>query len=90
MVKTTLKSLYDGMNDDERKTYLEALRVGVENWTSTLFDIFQDKIMFNALKGKGAETREIKNAISELRTAIQFVSGNVDRLSTWKQLMGIK
>lgn len=90
MVKKTLKSLYNGMNDDERKTYLEALRVGVENWTSTLFDIFQDKIMFNALKGKGVETREMKNAISELRTAIQFVSGNVDRLSTWKQLMGIK
>lgn len=90
MVKKTLKSLYKGMNDDERKTYLEALRVGVENWTSTLFEIFHNRIMFNVLKGKGTETREVKNALSELRTAIQFISGNANRLSEWKKLMGIK
>jgi hypothetical protein len=89
-MEKTLKSLYKGMDDDSRKSYLESLRVGVENWTSTLFDIFQDRIMFNVLKGKGVETGEMKNALSELRTAIQFVSGNASRLSEWKKLMGIK
>lgn len=83
----TLKNLFADMTEDERKTYLESLSVGLVNWTDRLNTIFNKEVMLNALKGKGVYSKDMRDALLRLKTAIQFLSGHASRVSTWKQLM---
>ena len=83
----TLKNLFADMTEDERRTYLESLNVGLENWTGRLNKIFSEEVRPKAMEGKGPYSKDMREALLHLKTAIEFVSGHASRVSTWKQLM---